>query len=414
MLPAVDAALHRAVETSLTAAWRGAVRLGRDDGDGIEGKPYVRRLHVESAPADTPPSVVVKRPRLADGETFDARSERPETTKFFTEWACLQLLNEIGADAAPRFYSGDAQQGFLVMEDLGLGDRLDHALLGDDPVHAQRTLVALFQTVGRMHAATIGKRGRFAEILGGLGRKMSRPDESAEAQRDAAIADTFSRLAIDPPRTFFDEMIDITRRSFAAYDVDALLHGDPCPDNCHWVGDRVRLLGFEHSRFGNAFFDGCYPRIRFPTCWCVSRLPADVVDDAVNAWRGELIRGGAGIDDERFERGLVDASIRWAWSTFALWHMPSALEKDREWGLVTVRQRILFRFDLVLAMLTRSAWYPAIAEATQRTVDALSARWTGVPEMPVYPAFRTTSSRAPALEPSPGGFLGEVGVKRRG
>jgi len=90
MLPAVDAALHRAVETSLTAAWRGAVRLGRDDGDGIEGKPYVRRLHVESAPADTPPSVVVKRPRLADGETFDARSERPETTKFFTECAWAQ------------------------------------------------------------------------------------------------------------------------------------------------------------------------------------------------------------------------------------------------------------------------------------------------------------------------------------
>ena len=90
ILPAVDAALHRAVETSLTAAWRGAVRLGRDDGDGIEGKPYVRRLHVESAPADTPPSVVVKRPRLADGETFDARSERPETTKFFTEWAWAQ------------------------------------------------------------------------------------------------------------------------------------------------------------------------------------------------------------------------------------------------------------------------------------------------------------------------------------
>jgi len=53
-----------------------------------------------------------------------------------------------------------------------------------------------------------------------------------------------------------------------------------------------------------------------------------------------------------------------------------------------VRQRVLFRFDLVLAMLARCGWYPAIAEATQRTVDALSARWTDVPEMPVYPAFR--------------------------
>ena len=394
MLPAVDATLHRAVETSLTAAWRGAVRLGRDDGDGIEGNTHVRRLHVEFAPANAPTSVVVKRPRLDDDETFDPRSERPETAKFFTEWACLQLLHETGVDAAPRFYGGDAPQGFLVMEDLGPGDRLDHALAGDDPVHARRTLVALFQTVGRMHAATIGKRGRFAEILAGLGRKMSRPDECAEEQRDAAIVDTFSRLAIDPPRTFFDEMTDLTRRSFAAYDVDALLHGDPCPDNCHWVGDRVRLLDFEHGRFGNAFFDGCYPRIHFPTCWCVSRLPADVADDAVNTWRGELIRVVPGIDDERFERGLVDASIRWAWSTFALWHMPGALEKDREWGLVSVRQRVLFRFDLVLAMLARSGWYPAIAEATQRTVDALSARWTDVPEMPVYPAFRRPSYRS--------------------
>jgi hypothetical protein len=53
-----------------------------------------------------------------------------------------------------------------------------------------------------------------------------------------------------------------------------------------------------------------------------------------------------------------------------------------------VRQRVLFRFGLVLAMLARSGSYPAIAETTQRTVDVLSARWTDVPDMPVYPAFR--------------------------
>jgi hypothetical protein len=41
MLRAVDATLRRAVETYLTAAWRGAVQRGRDDGDGIEGN---RRL----------------------------------------------------------------------------------------------------------------------------------------------------------------------------------------------------------------------------------------------------------------------------------------------------------------------------------------------------------------------------------
>src|SRR5262245_60261057 len=134
MLPAVDATLHRAVETSLTAAWRGAVRLVRNDGDRIEGNTHVRRLRVESAPANALTSVVVKRPRLDDGETFDPRSERPETTKFFTEWACLQLLQETGVGAAPCLYSTAAGEGFIVMEDLGPGDRLDHALIQPAPL----------------------------------------------------------------------------------------------------------------------------------------------------------------------------------------------------------------------------------------------------------------------------------------
>ena len=65
-------------------------------------------------------------------------------------------------------------------------------------------------------------------------------------------------------------------------------------------------------------------------------------------------------------------------------------------GPVTVRQRVLFRFGLVLAMLARSGWYPAIAEATQQTLDALSARWTDVPEMPVCLAFRTPHACSPS------------------
>jgi hypothetical protein len=72
----------------------------------------------------------------------------------------------------------------------------------------------------------------------------------------------------------------------------------------------------------------------------------------------------------------------------ALWHMPGVLGKDQAWGLATVRQRILFRFQLVLSMLERDRRYPDIAETTRRTRQALAARWKDVGEILLYPAFR--------------------------
>ena len=57
---------------------------------------------------------------------------------------------------------------------------------------------------------------------------------------------------------------------------EALIHQDPCPDNCFLGEEGMRLLDFEHGRFGHALQDGVYPRIHFPTCWCVNRIPKSV------------------------------------------------------------------------------------------------------------------------------------------
>jgi hypothetical protein len=156
-------------------------------------------------------------------------------------------------------------------------------------------------------------------------------------------------------------------------DFDVLVHGDPCPDNCHWAGPRIRLLDFEHGRFGDAFTDGRYPRVPFPTCWCVGRLPPDTVEQAVEAYRRELTQGApAAADPARFERGMLEGSIRWVWGTLVHWHMPGVLEKDGDWGLATLRQRLLLRFRLLLERLERARSSPS----SRKRHDG---RWTPSP-----------------------------------
>jgi len=363
--------LRRAVEQSLGSTWGGDVVLERGDQGGLSERQHVHRFRVRGAPEGSPSSVIVKLPRPGDSDRV----------LFFTEWACLQLLTELSpGPPAPRLVCGNVDEGFLIMEDLGSGERLDGALLGSDAARATQMLIGLFETVGHMHAATAGRRARFEAILQEHGVKRPQHDPH---RRQTAIRDALDRLALRPHQTFFDELAEIGGRADSA-EVEALIHGDPCPDNCQWVGGRVRLLDFEHGRFGNVFSDGCYPLIHFPTCWCMGRLPDDVVQRTVQAYRHAL-----GWHKEDFDRGMTDASILWAWTTFAGWHMPQVLSQDHEWGLATVRQRILLRFRLVVDMLERQERYPGIGETTRRIHEILSARWRDVADIPLYPAFRS-------------------------
>jgi hypothetical protein len=381
--------MREAVEVLLSEVWGGAVALEHAEGD-LSGRGHVHRLVVRAAPPMSPGTVVVKKTSDRGGEKYDPTSDNWVTTTFFNEWASLQLLTELCAEPpGPRLYGGSVAQGFLVMEDLGKGPRLDDALLGSDPGFATETLVALFETMGRMHAATIGKRARFEEILSSLRPPRPMPDETEGTL--AAIAEVLQALGVTGAPRFRDELAAILDPTATTF--DGLRHGDPCPDNCHWVGGRVRLLDFEHGRFRNVFGDACYPRVHFPTCWCIGRLPEQVSSQALAAYRRAL---DPRLDDATFERELTDASVRWVWTQLGRWHGMEALQEDRTWGLATVRQRIVFRLGLLGEMLERNGLHPAIAETTRRALEACEGRWPELPPMPLYRAFSP-----PAPPPSP-------------
>lgn len=386
-------------EQMLAESFGGEVQLQVGETDGLSGRSYVHRLNVVHGPLEVPQTVILKQsPNRGPGqETYEPDALRGPASMLFNEWAGLQFLTEAcqGTLPAPRFYGGNREAGFIVMEDFGTGKRLDHLLLADDPVPAEETLIALSSTVGRMHAQTIGQKSRYDELRQALGAVR----ESSESMTEQAskflngIDECLKSIDVSLPSGFGDEIMTVLPNLTESSPFYTYIHSDPCPDNCHWVGSDLRLLDFEHGRFGNALQDGVYPRIHFPSCWCVNRIPETIALRAEAAYRTELIKGcPQAADDTLFYQAVVGACAYWVCETFCNWSMPGILERDQEWGIATVRQRIVLRFEIFAQVSERYECLEMVGETARQVVSQLCKRWPDVEEMPYYPAFRETAS----------------------
>jgi hypothetical protein len=386
-------AIREIAERVISATFGGAVQL--DAGEALRERTHVWRYAVQDGPAGAPARVIVKRARSWDGTAYDPASTEPRSAAahFFNDWAGLQLLSQAaGAESiAPRFYGGDRAAGIFVIEDLGEGVSPDQALLGDDPAAAEANLLELARMLGRMHAATIGWNEQFVHIRAALG-----PYTPGD-QGYRWLADGFLDTA---------KALDVPLRSGAAAELEMLInvlsnpgpflaytHGDPCPDNWVWAGERLRLFDFEIGAFRHALTDGVYGRIHFPTCWCVNRLPDRIPALMESAYRDELARAcPAAQDDHLFERAVVEACTYWVLQLCSR-NMRSILkliDEDFEWGISTVRQRVLLRAG-ILEQLTAERGYLVALGATFADIAAkLRARWPAeAGMMPYYPAFRS-------------------------
>lgn len=171
---------------------------------------------------------------------------------------------------------------------------------------------------------------------------------------------------------------------------DALGHGDPCPDNNVISNGQIRLIDFEVASMRPALLDGIYANVPFPTCWCVSRLPDDLVTEMELAYRAELEqRIPSAADGALFFKAEVEASAFWVLNDLAEWLLPRVLEEDRPWGLITNRQRLLMRLPLFATMAEKHSLLPGMSHLARTVHARLKEFWPEVPEVPLFPAFRT-------------------------
>jgi hypothetical protein len=107
------------------------------------------------------------------------------------------------------------------------------------------------------------------------------------------------------------------------------------------------------------------------------------------AYRTELIKGCPGspgvVDDELFYRAVVEVCAGCVINS----HNALTLLEDHRWGISTMRQRALLRFDIFGKMTEDYGHLKSVGTTVRRIAEKLRAQWPAEADaMPYYPAFR--------------------------
>jgi hypothetical protein len=380
-------------EKLLSEAFGVAVRLDAGDDLGGSDRTQVYRFNILEGPGNAPATVIVKQAHSTAQALYKPDTGTIPAWTFFNEWASLQFLSHMVSDEVsfgPQFYAGDRTAGLLIMEDIGQGRRLDHFLLGNDPVAAENALIEFAAIHGQLHALTRGKQSEFTSIRQALG-----PVELADGyyrydwfaptlQQTAETAGLTLGRGVERDLKLLKESL-LNPGSFLAF-----TQGDSCPDNCLWINSSMRLLDFEGGKFDHALKEGVYGRMHFPTCWCVYRMPEHIPLQMEQAYRVELVKGcPEAADDRLFYQAVVVACAFWMLDWYHEFPLAMLLEQDPLIVTSTVRQRFLMRSEILARTTEEFGHLETLGETVRAIATKMSEVWPlDEYAMPYYPAFQ--------------------------
>lgn len=288
---------------------------------GGSERTVVLRVRPRENPFSLPRTLVVKKILSARDLNDDAVQE-----SFLREAVSYQFANSLPLHHRPgaALVAHDPHERILVLEDLGAGPTLSDVLLDDDPVLAQRGLVAWAQALGRMHAATAGREDDFAVLLRHTGRtRWADPLEGPARQALAGLPEVLqASLGVKTPPGVAAR-VTRTTHLFGRGGHRAFSPADLCPDNAMINAEGVKFLDFEGGGFRDVMLDAACALVPFPACWCVPPISAVQAEDLVQAWRAEVVAAWPQLgDDVVLRERMFDAHLLWAWlSTW--WFLPS-------------------------------------------------------------------------------------------
>ena len=332
-----------------------------------------------------PSSFIIKK---VETENYSPNRTDWDTKRFFNDWTGSQFLNKISSkfQHSPVFYGGDRDLGFIVLEDVQHRNSLVEPLLGSDRNYAEWALLQYATCLGQLHSDTLGKVAEFEELYQTLSPEMKFTRSNLNIQQHES---KLEKLGIELESNWWLDLKTINTMLSNPGEFLAYVHTDACPDNVLDTGDKLRLIDFETGRFDHAFIDAACGRMMFPSCWCSKRLPLDLVRQMEHTYRTILIQHcPVAQDDEVFETALVNACGFWLLYTFSR-HLNYALEQDGDFGISTIRQRILARLETFILTSQEFDRLAGLRDTSSRLLDLLHQRWSDVPELPLYPAFQT-------------------------
>jgi hypothetical protein len=348
--------------------------------------PWVTRCTVEDDTGVLPRSVIVKVRRPED-------HTRGEAGQFHNERAALQFLTSLDNAVAPRLLAAD--DGILVMEDLGTGPALDDLLTGNDASAAEDGLVTFARGLARMHATTAGYAAEYYRLRSSLGPVD--PFFERISIGGTGIEHAWSRLQeIVADRPYLPTL------SAAGSDVDELLrvlsepgpylafsNGDTCPQNCRLSEGGLRFIDFEGACFRHALLDATALRFPFQACPCWSRLPEDASRRAEDAYRKESARSCPDVlDHASYMQGLAAGCA--AWTLVRAMRLPKLENADAPHPMgFSRRGQLLDAIAVTVSCAQESGALQSLGSWLADLADALRGRWPHIAQaQAVYPAFR--------------------------
>ncbi len=386
----VSADVIKSAERLLRRVYGGRVRVAGQTALRVSDRSVVARCALAGL-GGAPATVVLKLTRDFDAEAKGGSWNTP-AGRFQNDWAGAALLGSIEAAPAlaPRVIGGDAKRGFMLLEDIGDGESLAEALLGADADRAEAALFAFVRALGRMHASTIGREGEYQRLLDEIGPKRDgRAERQARVRQNIELfPDIFGPLELEWTPGLVDDVQLVAAAMLEPGPFLAYTHGDPCPDNDRLLAGGLTFFDFEFGAYRHALLDGAYPRVPFPTCWCVNRMPERLIERLEEAYRAVLVRTCSAAEDKAlFRRGIVEASAYWLITTTSNL-LDGVLKSDRTWGIASVRQRILYRLEVFARLSLDVGHLETFGRFAVRAREKLMAKWPSAEPMPLYPAFR--------------------------
>ncbi|KTC64694.1 Domain of uncharacterised function (DUF227) (plasmid) [Legionella adelaidensis] len=364
----------------------------------------VLRLYLEKKSDVIPASIILKQslPEAMDDDDKDAYA------RFARDWAGLEFLSGVKQwhHNVPKFYGGNKEHRFILLEDLGL----EHISLVDSltlPNHAGAigALNRFMMALANFHAASFGHVSKYEAILHDINPQA----ESMQDELDFIFSDLLPKLELAnknlgltvTPETIHEAQ-SLIKSLIKPGAFTVLTHGDICPDNVfdHKNSQELQLIDFEWAVVRNALLDGTYLRMSMPTCWCAKAIPHEVIESLEIIYREELKRViPAASDDLAYMTAYTEACGFWLLQqTIPL--LNSVIDKDRVgpsgptpenslWKPEenNVRPRVLTRLQAFIDVASKNDQLPQLRRMAQDILIAVKTRWLDVKPLEFYPAF---------------------------
>lgn len=250
------------------------------------------------------------------------------------EPAALEVLTALGFGLSPRLLATAEDPPLIVMEDLGPGETVADALLGDSPARADASLDLWASSLGALHCqARAGLRESFQTALREhatrLGVDAPPADQMPDRMRRRAteLATVLARLDLTVPPAALAELTEIPQRLGGGGAAEALTPADACPDNNITTARGLALIDFEDAQFRHVAWDAAYLTVPWPSCWCSWRMPDVTAGRALEIWRHRVAPAIGYVLTPDFDEDLRLTTVAWAISTIAMM-LPAVLDDD--------------------------------------------------------------------------------------